>query len=172
MGAQRTYDAVGKDERISLRAGAERRRLFEAASAAEGRSVSVFILDATTIAAEHVLADRTVFRLSEERWAAFDALSGRPARDLPRLCELPRHPHGPRRGSVSTPYLRLRARGEAARRPVGPRVLAGGGGRGRVSGITGNPLEHGSRRPDAARAEDRRGSRGVPAVRRRGADGR
>ncbi|MGV9596902.1 type II toxin -antitoxin system TacA 1-like antitoxin [Streptosporangium sandarakinum] len=57
MGAQRTYDAVGKDERISLRAGAERRRLFEAASAAEGRSVSVFTLDATTIAAEHVLAD-------------------------------------------------------------------------------------------------------------------
>ncbi|MEU6739903.1 DUF1778 domain-containing protein [Streptosporangium sandarakinum] len=67
---------------------AERRWLFEAASAVEGGSVPVLILDAATIAAEHVLADRTVFRPSEERWAAFDALSSRSARDLPRLCEL------------------------------------------------------------------------------------
>ncbi|MEU9837190.1 DUF1778 domain-containing protein [Streptosporangium sp. NPDC048047] len=79
---------MAKDERISLRVDAERKQLLEAASAAEGRSVSAFILDAATIAAEHALADRTVFRLSEEQWAAFDALSDRPARDLPRLREL------------------------------------------------------------------------------------
>ncbi|MFI7043567.1 DUF1778 domain-containing protein [Streptosporangium sandarakinum] len=79
---------MAKDERINLRVDAERKQLFEAASAAEGRSVSAFILDAATVAAERALADRTVFRLSEEQWAAFDALSDRPARDLPKLREL------------------------------------------------------------------------------------
>ena len=89
MDAQRTYTAVmAKDERINLRVNAEQKRLFEAASAAEGSSVSTFILDAATLAAEHALADRTVFRLSEEQWAAFDELLNRPARDLPKLREL------------------------------------------------------------------------------------
>ena len=50
--------------------------------------MSAFILDAATLAAEHALADRTVFRLSEEQWAAFDELLNRPARDLPKLREL------------------------------------------------------------------------------------
>ncbi|MFF0310953.1 DUF1778 domain-containing protein [Streptosporangium sp. NPDC004379] len=79
---------MAKEEGIGLPTGAGRKRLFEAASAAEGRSVPEFVLDAATVAAEHALADRTVFRLSEEQWAAFDALSDRPARDLPRLREL------------------------------------------------------------------------------------
>jgi uncharacterized protein (DUF1778 family) len=59
-----------------------------AAGAAEGGPVPASVLDASTLAAEHALADRTVFRLSEERWAAFDELLNRPARDLPRLREL------------------------------------------------------------------------------------
>jgi uncharacterized protein (DUF1778 family) len=79
---------MAKDERINLRVDAEQKRLFEAASAAEGSSVSAFILDAATLAAEHALADRTMFRLSEEQWAAFDELLNRPARDLPKLREL------------------------------------------------------------------------------------
>ena len=95
MAAQRTYAAVtAEDERVNLRVDAERKRLFEAASAAEDSSVSAFVLDPVTLAAEHALADRTVFRFSEEQWAAFDELLNRPARDLPKL-----------RGLLNTPTV-------------------------------------------------------------------
>jgi uncharacterized protein (DUF1778 family) len=79
---------MAKDRHINLRLDAEQKRLIGAASVAEGSSVSVFILDAATLAAEHALADRTVFRLGEDQRAAFDELLNRPARDLPKLREL------------------------------------------------------------------------------------
>jgi uncharacterized protein (DUF1778 family) len=79
---------MAKDGHINLRLDAEQKRLLEAASVAEGSSVSAFILDAATLAAEHALTDRTVFRLGEDQRAAFDELLNRPARDLPKLREL------------------------------------------------------------------------------------
>ncbi|MEV6861807.1 DUF1778 domain-containing protein [Streptosporangium subroseum] len=79
---------MAKDRHINLRLDAEWKRLLEAASVAEGSSISAFILDAATLATEQALADRTVFRLGEDQWAAFDELLNRPARDLPKLREL------------------------------------------------------------------------------------
>ncbi|MBG0827219.1 DUF1778 domain-containing protein [Planomonospora sp. ID67723] len=77
-----------KDERISLRVDAKTKRLLEAASEEVGMSASAFILNAATLAAHHTLADRTVFRLNAEQWAAFDAMLNEPARDVPGLREL------------------------------------------------------------------------------------
>nr|WP_260407609.1 DUF1778 domain-containing protein [Planomonospora venezuelensis] len=71
-----------------MRVDTKTKRLFEAASEAAGTSVSAFILDAATLAAHHALADRTVFRLNEEQWAAFDAMMNREPRDMPKLREL------------------------------------------------------------------------------------
>jgi uncharacterized protein (DUF1778 family) len=79
---------MAKDERINLRVDAEKKRLFETASGATGVSMSAFIVDAATIAAQHALADRTVFRLDQEQWEAFDAILNRPSRDVPGLREL------------------------------------------------------------------------------------
>ena len=89
MAAHSTYTVLmAKDERINLRIDADTKRLLEAASGVLGRSVSSFVLDAATVAAEQVLADRTVFRLDEQQWAAFDALLSAPSRDLPKLRRL------------------------------------------------------------------------------------
>ncbi|GIH80320.1 DUF1778 domain-containing protein [Planobispora longispora] len=77
-----------KDERINLRVDAKTKRLLEAASEEAGMSVSAFILDTATLAARHTLADRTVFRLNAEQWAAFDTMVNEPARDVPGLREL------------------------------------------------------------------------------------
>jgi uncharacterized protein (DUF1778 family) len=77
-----------KDERINLRIDADKKRLLEAASGSVGRSVSSFVLEAASVAAEQVLADRTVFCLDEQRWAAFDAALNAPSRDMPRLRRL------------------------------------------------------------------------------------
>ena len=81
-----------KSERIGLRATPEQRSLLEAASRAEGRSVTDFVLDHATRAAEDVLADRRVFTLDEDRWAQFATLLDRPAEEVPGLRDLMRRP--------------------------------------------------------------------------------
>ncbi|MEV5743634.1 DUF1778 domain-containing protein [Microbispora rosea] len=94
MAAQRTYALVvgAKEERINLRVDAETKRLLESASEAGGDTVSSFVLGAATTAARELLADRTVFRLDEEQWQAFDAALSRESRDVPGLAELVRTP--------------------------------------------------------------------------------
>jgi uncharacterized protein (DUF1778 family) len=94
MVAQRTYNLLmgTKDERINLRIDAEQKRLLEAAAEAEHTTVSAFVLSAATTAAADRLADRRVFTLNEEQWAAFDAALSRPARDVPGLRELMSRP--------------------------------------------------------------------------------
>jgi uncharacterized protein (DUF1778 family) len=77
-----------KTERIGLRATPEQRSLLEAASRTEGMSVTEFVLEHATSAAENVLADRRVFALGEEKWAEFVRLLDRPAREVPGLREL------------------------------------------------------------------------------------
>ncbi|GIH71065.1 hypothetical protein Mth01_33180 [Sphaerimonospora thailandensis] len=75
-----------------MRVDAGTKRLLEAASEVAGATVSSFILDAATSAAQQELADRTVFRLDEEQWAAFDAALSREAGDVPGLRELMNSP--------------------------------------------------------------------------------
>ncbi|MEV6818089.1 DUF1778 domain-containing protein [Nocardiopsis dassonvillei] len=77
-----------KAERIHLRVDDQQKALLEAASSASGDTVSSFVLSAATAAAANVLADRRVFTLDDQEWAAFDAALERPARDVPGLREL------------------------------------------------------------------------------------
>lgn len=77
-----------KSGRLDLRVSAEQKRLIEEAAAVSATTVSEFVLASASSAAQAVLADRTAFSLSRERWAAFAAAIERPPRDLPRLAEL------------------------------------------------------------------------------------
>ncbi|USY20791.1 DUF1778 domain-containing protein [Nocardiopsis exhalans] len=77
-----------KSERIHLRVNDQQKALLEAASAASGDTVSAFVLGAATEAAANALADRRVFMLDEQGWAAFDSALERPARDIPGLRKL------------------------------------------------------------------------------------
>lgn len=81
-----------KTGRIGLRASPAQRSLLDAASKAEGVTVSEFILAHATSAAENVLADRRVFTLDARRWAEFAKLLDRPEQEVPGLRELMRSP--------------------------------------------------------------------------------
>lgn len=74
-----------KEDRLELRIDAADRRLLDEAAAASGMSTSAFVLAHATTAAQIALADRTTFRLPDERWDAFMALLERPARSDPDL---------------------------------------------------------------------------------------
>ena len=74
-----------KTERVALRASVRERELLNQASRASGTTLSEFVLDAATTAAENVLADRTRVRLPAEQWTEFVELLDRPTLDKPRL---------------------------------------------------------------------------------------
>jgi uncharacterized protein (DUF1778 family) len=74
-----------KTERVALRASVRERELLYQASRASRTTLSEFVLDAATTAAENVLADRTRFDLPAEQWTRFVELLDRPTPDQPRL---------------------------------------------------------------------------------------
>lgn len=77
-----------KTDRIGIRVTDEQRDLLVAASAAEGRTLSEFVLSHATEAAENVLADRRVFTLDTGRWSDFVLLLDRPAEEIRGLRDL------------------------------------------------------------------------------------
>jgi uncharacterized protein (DUF1778 family) len=77
-----------KSQRIALRASVRERELLYEASRTAGTTLSEFVLDAATTAAENVLADRTRFELPPERWVEFVELLDRPPQGKPRLRRL------------------------------------------------------------------------------------
>ena len=81
-----------RSERIEFRATPEDRALIDRAVATAGTSVTAFVLSSATTAARQVLADWTEFVLSPETADAWEAITERPARDLPGLRELMRRP--------------------------------------------------------------------------------
>ncbi|MEV6932155.1 DUF1778 domain-containing protein [Dactylosporangium sp. NPDC051485] len=83
---------TGKAERLHLRLDPQQKALLEAASAAAGSSLSMFVLTAATEAAADVLADRRVFLLDEAGWRVFDETLAAPAKDVAGLQELMRTP--------------------------------------------------------------------------------
>lgn len=74
-----------KADRLELRLEAENRRLLNEAAAASSMSVSAFVLAHATEAAKGVLADRTTFRLPDDRWDAFVEFLERDERPMPEL---------------------------------------------------------------------------------------
>ena len=74
-----------KSARLELRVTPDQKRLLEEAASVRERSVTEFVIETASIAAHDVLADRTQFILSPEKWDAFAAALDRPARVLPDL---------------------------------------------------------------------------------------
>jgi uncharacterized protein (DUF1778 family) len=77
-----------RSERIDLRMTPSAKRTLQRAAAVRSKTVSEFMLDSALAAAFDTLADRRVFQLGEEEWAAFMRALDAPPRDNPRLREL------------------------------------------------------------------------------------
>lgn len=77
-----------RETRLNLRATARQDTLIRLAARASNKTVTDFILDSASNAAEQVLADRRWFMLDDAAWAAFEDLLDRPAIIKPRLTEL------------------------------------------------------------------------------------
>jgi uncharacterized protein (DUF1778 family) len=84
--------AETKTRRVHLRVAASDDELFRSAAAATHESLSEFLAESGRERAERVLADRTRFVLSRAQWRAFTAALDRPAREIPAVVELFRHP--------------------------------------------------------------------------------
>lgn len=79
---------MARTEKLDLRISPDAKRTLAAAAAAERRSMSDFVLESALARAEERLADRRIFLLDDERWAAFTAALDAPPRDLPELKKL------------------------------------------------------------------------------------
>ena len=79
-------------EKIDIRLTAEAKETLRSAAAAQGRTVSDFVLDSALQRAAETLPDRTRFDLGAKQWAEFQALLDAPPRDLPRLAKLLKKP--------------------------------------------------------------------------------
>ena len=86
--ARRNAPPLPKTERIDMRVTQSQRELLAEASRATQTTVTDFVLNAATDAAEQVLADRTEFWLPEDQWSLFVRALDAPARPLPRLRRL------------------------------------------------------------------------------------
>lgn len=87
-----TTPRTNRTEKLDLRLSRSAKQTLQAAAKAARKSVSEFVLDTALREAEERLADRTVFTLDAERWAAFvNALDAPPCRH-PRLERLFREP--------------------------------------------------------------------------------
>ena len=79
-------------EKIDIRLTAEAKDTLRSAAAAQGRSVSEFVLESALQRAAETLPDRPRFDLTAKQWAQFQAQLDAPPRDLPRLAKLLKKP--------------------------------------------------------------------------------
>jgi uncharacterized protein (DUF1778 family) len=86
--AREAESKPARDTRLNLRATAKQDTLIRLAAQATSKTVTEFVLDSASIAAEQVLADRRWFMLDESSWTAFQDLLERPAVVKPRLAAL------------------------------------------------------------------------------------
>jgi uncharacterized protein (DUF1778 family) len=87
-----TQGMTSKTDRLNLRIEPPLRELFEAAAKSANMTLSSFILGATRMRAEQVLADRVHFSVPPEQWKAFMDALDRPPRTIPRLQRLMQQP--------------------------------------------------------------------------------
>jgi len=81
-----------KTERIEIRVSPPVKALLLEAAGAAHKNASEFVLDAALDAANRELADRRLFRLDKDRWAAFQEALDRPVREKSRLRKLLNEP--------------------------------------------------------------------------------
>lgn len=81
-----------KSERIDIRTTTSVKRVLQEAAAAKSKTVTEFMLDVALTEAAEVLAERRLFQLDDEEWAAFQAALDAPTKPRPRLEALLREP--------------------------------------------------------------------------------
>ena len=81
-----------KDHPVSMRLPDADIALIDRAASARGRSRTDFVRDAAVRAAEDVLMDQRLVRMSAEGFAEFIALLEQPAEAVPSLVEVLRRP--------------------------------------------------------------------------------
>ena len=79
---------VRRTEKLDVRISRAAKAKLQAAAAACHRSMSDFVMESALSKAEEMLAERRIFSLSAENWAAFQAALDAPTRPLPRLKKL------------------------------------------------------------------------------------
>ena len=77
--------AERRTEKLDVRVSPSAKAKLQAAASSTHRSVSDFVMESALSRAEETLADRRVFGLDAEKWAAFQAALEAPPRPLPRL---------------------------------------------------------------------------------------
>lgn len=81
-------DPARKTQRLNLRIEEEDRRLFSKAAKEQRESLTQFLVESGRERAEWTLADRTDFRIDDERWKLIEAAMDRPAEVRPELAGL------------------------------------------------------------------------------------
>lgn len=77
-----------KTQRINLRATERQESVIRRAADATHRSVTDFVLEAASVEAERVMADRRWFELSDEQWSEFERLLDEPLPPNSKLAQL------------------------------------------------------------------------------------
>jgi uncharacterized protein (DUF1778 family) len=77
-----------RTEKLDVRVSPSAKAKLQAAASAVHRSMSDFVMESALSRAEETLAERRVFGLDAERWAAFQAALEAHVRPLPRLQKL------------------------------------------------------------------------------------
>jgi len=83
--ASQTILTERRTEKLDVRVSPSAKAKLQAAASATHRSMSDFVMESALSRAEEMLAERRVFGLDAEKWAAFQAALEAPARPLPRL---------------------------------------------------------------------------------------
>lgn len=80
--------SVSREARLNIRTTAKQDTLIRLAAQATNKTVTDFVLDSASVAAEQILADRRWFLLDEAAWSAFEDSLERPPVVKPRLRDL------------------------------------------------------------------------------------
>ena len=83
--ATQTMSTERRTEKLDLRVSRSAKTKLQAAASASHRSMSDFVMESALSRAEETLAERRVFGLDAEKWAAFQAALNATPRSLPRL---------------------------------------------------------------------------------------
>lgn len=74
-----------RDTRLNLRVTSAQADLIRRAADSADRTMTDFVVESASAAAQRVLADRRWFALDDDAWADFEALLSRPIVSKPRL---------------------------------------------------------------------------------------
>lgn len=79
---------LSRDARLNIRTTTKQDTLIRLAAQATNKTVTDFVLDTASSAAEQILADRRWFMLDDSAWAAFEDMLERPPVVKPKLRSL------------------------------------------------------------------------------------